>query len=68
MKKRIRIAQIGVCHEHASGKINTLKRLPEYFEIAGHKGGYRSAGVGGGITGLGGHILLLDDVLKEMNK
>ena len=33
--KKIRIAQIGVCHEHASGKINTLKRLPEYFEIAG---------------------------------
>ena len=33
--KKIRIAQIGVCHEHAAGKINTLKRLPEYFEIAG---------------------------------
>ena len=32
---RIRIAQIGVCHEHASGKINTLRRLPEVFEIVG---------------------------------
>ncbi len=33
--KRIRIAQIGVCHEHASGKINTLKRLSDRYEIAG---------------------------------
>ena len=33
--KKIRIAQIGVCHEHASGKINTLKRLPDYYEIVG---------------------------------
>ena len=32
---RIRIAQIGICHEHASGKINTLRRLPEVFEIVG---------------------------------
>ncbi len=32
---RIRIAQIGICHEHASGKINTLRRLPEVFEVVG---------------------------------
>ena len=33
--KKIRIAQIGICHEHASGKIVSLKRLPEVFEIVG---------------------------------
>ena len=47
------------------GKNSFQARTSEFFEIAGHKGGYRSAGVGGGITGLGGHILLLDDVLKD---
>lgn len=32
---RIRIAQIGVCHEHAEGKMRTLRALPEIFEIVG---------------------------------
>ncbi len=33
--KKIKIAQIGVRHEHASGKMNTLKMLPKYYEIVG---------------------------------
>ena len=33
--KKIKIAQIGVRHEHASGKMNSLKMLPEYYEIVG---------------------------------
>ena len=33
--KKIRIGQIGVCHEHASGKINTLRAMPDVFEIVG---------------------------------
>lgn len=33
--KKIKIAQIGVRHEHASGKIASLKMLPDYFEIVG---------------------------------
>ena len=33
--KKVKIAQIGITHEHAPGKIATLKKLPEYFEIAG---------------------------------
>lgn len=33
--KKIRIGQIGVCHEHASGKIITLRGLPAVFEIVG---------------------------------
>jgi predicted dehydrogenase len=33
--EKIKIAQIGVCHEHASGKINTLKKMPDVYEIVG---------------------------------
>ena len=35
MKKRIRIAQIGVRHEHAEGKMATMRTMPEEFEIVG---------------------------------
>ena len=47
------------------GKNSSQFRTSDFFELEGHKGGYRSAGVGGGITGMGGNILLLDDVLKD---
>lgn len=33
--KKIKIGQIGVCHEHASGKIKTLRGMPDVFEIVG---------------------------------
>lgn len=33
--RRIRIAQIGVCHEHAEGKMRALRALPEVFEVVG---------------------------------
>lgn len=33
--QRIKIGQIGVCHEHAAGKMVTLRRMPEVFEIVG---------------------------------
>lgn len=33
--KRIKIGQIGVCHEHAAGKINSLRGMPDIFEIVG---------------------------------
>lgn len=33
--RKIKIAQIGVRHEHASGKMNTLKMLPQFYEIVG---------------------------------
>ncbi|MFA9478497.1 Gfo/Idh/MocA family protein [Phycisphaerales bacterium AB-hyl4] len=32
---RIRVGQIGICHEHASAKIQTLKRMSDVFEIVG---------------------------------
>lgn len=40
-------------------------RNSDIFEIVGHKGAYRSAGVGGGITGMGGDILIIDDPFKD---
>ena len=35
------------------------------FEIVGHAGFYRSAGVGGGITGMGARVILVDDPIKN---
>jgi predicted dehydrogenase len=33
--KRVKIGQIGICHEHANGKMLSLKKHPEIFEIVG---------------------------------
>ncbi|MDX9979377.1 MAG: Gfo/Idh/MocA family oxidoreductase [Lentisphaeria bacterium] len=33
--EKIKIGQIGITHEHASGKISTLKKMPDVFEIVG---------------------------------
>lgn len=40
-------------------------RNSDVFEIVGHRGIYRSAGVGGGITGMGADILNIDDPVKN---
>ena len=32
---KIKIGQIGICHEHADGKIQTLRKLSDVFEIVG---------------------------------
>jgi predicted phage terminase large subunit-like protein len=40
-------------------------RNSDIFEVVKHKGVYKSAGVGAGITGRGGEILLVDDPLKD---
>lgn len=34
--KKIRIAQIGVEHDHAAAIMRTLRALPEYFEVVGY--------------------------------
>lgn len=33
--KRLRVVQIGVCHEHANGKLGTLVALPDEYEVVG---------------------------------
>lgn len=40
-------------------------RTADLFEIVGHDGAYRSCGVGGGITGQGADILIVDDPVKD---
>lgn len=35
------------------------------WDIAGHRGGYIAAGVGGAITGHGGDLILIDDPIKN---
>lgn len=35
------------------------------FEIVNHKGAYKCAGVGGGLSGRGGQYLILDDPIKD---
>ena len=40
-------------------------RNSDIFEIVNHKGVYKSAGVGAGVTGRGGQVLLIDDPIKD---
>jgi predicted phage terminase large subunit-like protein len=46
----------------------TYQRNNEIFETVGKTGGLRSAGVGGGITGMGAHILIVDDPFKDVEE
>lgn len=52
---------------NTSASINSQKNIrnSEIFEIAGYTGSYRSAGVGGGITGMGADIAIIDDPVKD---
>ena len=34
--KPVRVVQIGILHEHAHGKMDTLRKLPELFEVVGY--------------------------------
>lgn len=40
-------------------------RNSDIFEVVNHKGVYRSSGVGGGITGMGADIAIIDDPFKD---
>ena len=40
-------------------------RNSDFFEVVGHRGSYRGAGVGGGITGMGGDYIIIDDPIKN---
>lgn len=55
------------------GVHDTTRKLPgmkrtrtnEYFEIVGSRGSLRSVGVGGGITGMGFNLGIIDDPVKD---
>jgi predicted phage terminase large subunit-like protein len=46
-------------------RLHPDNRSTEEWSIHGHAGGYVAAGVGGGITGKGAHILIIDDPIKN---
>lgn len=60
----VRIPQVG----ERAGPRNKAKRTDSFFELVGHKGSLRSAGVGGGITGMGFHLGIIDDPLKNFEE
>lgn len=59
-----------VLHDPGYQSVFTTRLHPDFqaneeWGIAGTRGGYVAAGVGGGITGKGAHILLIDDPIKN---
>ena len=46
-------------------RLNPNNQSAEEWSLDGKRGGYVAAGVGGGITGKGAHILTIDDPLKN---
>lgn len=46
-------------------RLNPNNQSAEEWSLDGRRGGYVAAGVGGGITGKGAHILTIDDPLKN---
>jgi Terminase large subunit, T4likevirus-type, N-terminal len=49
-------------------KIGEAKRAAALFEVAGRRGRYRAAGIGGGITGEPADILIIDDPIKDFSE
>ncbi len=46
-------------------RLNPNHRAAEEWGVHGRSGGYVAAGVGGGITGKGAHVLIIDDPIKN---
>ncbi|MER6206371.1 terminase large subunit domain-containing protein [Streptomyces sp. NPDC001642] len=46
--------------------LNRSSKAANRFDIAGHEGGLVAAGIGGGLTGKGATIALVDDPVKDM--
>lgn len=47
---------------------NPRSRASNLWEIDGHAGGMRTAGVGSGVTGRGGDVLVIDDSIKDFEQ
>jgi len=54
-----------VYHSVFDTRLDPDNQSAEMWGVNGRKGGYVSAGVGGGITGRGAHILIVDDSIKN---
>lgn len=46
-------------------RINMQSKAADRWDIDGRKGGMKTAGVGGQITGRGAHLLIIDDPVKD---
>lgn len=62
-KARGLLAEFGA--EHFGIKISAESSAAKHWEIAGHRGGMVTAGVGGAMTGKGAHVLIIDDPIKN---
>lgn len=47
------------------GRDSVYTRTADLFETCGYGGSYRCTGVGGGVTGMGADIFLIDDAIKD---
>lgn len=56
--------RLGGSNVRATSEGAVLKNS-DIFEIVGHRGVYRCAGTGGGITGMGGDFIIIDDPIKD---
>src|SRR5919202_5572422 len=53
-------------HGHLFGvKVRSDSSARDRWEIAAHAGGMVTAGAGGGLTGRGGHLVVVDDPVKS---
>lgn len=52
-------------HTVFDARLNPNHQSAEEWGLDGRRGGYVAAGVGGGITGKGAHVLIIDDPLKN---
>jgi len=53
--------QAGLCPARVRSDVSAAAE----WRISGHEGGMRTAGVGGGITGYGANLLIIDDPVKN---
>lgn len=51
--------------DYLSISINEASKAADRWDLEGHRGGMKTAGVGGQITGRGAHLLIIDDPVKD---
>src|SRR5271169_2590662 len=51
--------------KYGRSRMDPARRNSDLFEVVGHRGRYKSAGVGTSITGRGAHVLIVDDPVKD---
>jgi predicted phage terminase large subunit-like protein len=51
--------------EHLQIRVNEASKAADRWDIEGRRGGMKTAGVGGQITGRGAHLFIIDDPVKD---